>query len=121
LNIVEFRNGVAQTNKPLNGFYEVTKKRDQRKAKFTAKYWKLLDFTAHHMPEGMTYTVDLSNATKEFMHLIMKQIQGVDSVSHQNMSNEDFKRVYSNVLDHCCQLLKTQNKTVIKELTGFFQ
>jgi len=120
LNIVEFRNGVAQTNKPLNGFYEMKKKQD-RNGKFLSKYWKLLDFTAHHIPEGIVYTVDLSNADKELLHGIIKDIQGVESVSFAKMIEEDFEKYYSNVLDHCCQLLKTQKETVIKELTGFFQ
>lgn len=118
--IVEFKDGVPQTNKVLNGFYEVVKKRDQRKAGLTSKYWVLLEFTAFNMPEGMTYTVDLSNANKETLGIIMKQIQGVGSVSHDKMTNEDFQKHYSDTLDHCCKLLGASPETIINELTGYF-
>ena len=117
--IIEFRNGVPVTDKPLNGFYEVTKKRDQRKAQFTAKYWKLLDFTAFHMPEGITYTIDLSNASKEALHEIIKDIQSVKSVAHDKMNTDDFQKHYSDTLDHCCKLLRTSRESVINELVGF--
>jgi len=116
--IVEFKNGVPQTNGPLNGFYEV-KKKQERNGSHLRKYWALINLTAHNLPEGMTYTVDLSNCKPELLHEIIKTIQGVESVSFGKMSQEQFNEHYSNTLDHCCKLLGVAPEAVIKELVGF--
>ena len=116
--IVEFKNGVPVTDRILNGYYEVKKKQD-RNGKHLKKYWSLMNFTDFHLPEEMTYTVDLSNCKPELFHEIIKDIQGVESVSFGKMSQEQFNEYYSDTLDHCCKLLGTSPETVINELVGF--
>jgi len=117
--ILEFRNSVPATDKPLNGFFEV-KKKQERNGRHLKKYWSLINFTAHHLPEGMTYTVDLSNCKPELLHEIIKTIQGVESVSFGKMSQEAFNDHYSDTLDHCCKLIGVAPEAVIEELTNFF-
>jgi len=116
--IVEFRNGQPVTDKPLNGFYEL-KKKQERNGQHLKKYWSLINFTAHHLPEGMTYTVDLSNCKPELLHEIIKTIQGVESVSFGKMSQEQFNEHYSDTLDHCSKLIGVAPETVINELVGY--
>jgi hypothetical protein len=79
-----------------------------------------MNFTTHHLPEGMTYTVDLSNCKPELLHEIIKTIQGVESVSFGKMTQEKFDEHYSDTLDHCCKLLGTSPEVVIDELVNFF-
>ncbi len=117
--IVEFKNGIPQTNDTLNGFYEVKKKQD-RNARHLKKYWALINFTAHHLPEGIAYTVDLNNCGPDLLHEIIKSIQGVESISFGKMSQDKFNEHYSDTLDHCCKLLGTSPEIVIEELTNFF-
>ena len=117
--ILEFKYGVPQTNDKLNGFYEVKKKQD-RNGRFLKKYWALINFTAFHMPEGIKYTIDLSNCTPDTLHEIIKDIQCVESISFGKMSEDDFSKHYSDTLDHCCKLLGTSPEVVIQELTNFF-
>lgn len=116
---MEFKNGVPQTNEPLNGFFEL-KKKQKRNGSHLRKYWALMNLTASNLPEGMTYTVDLSNCKPELLHEIIKTIQGVESVSFGKMSQEKFDEHYSDTLDHCCKLLGTSPETVINELTSYF-
>ena len=118
MNIIEFKNGVPISEKPLNGFYEV-KKKQERNGKHLKKYWSLMNFTAHHLPEGMTYTVDLSNCKPELLHEIIKTIQGVESVSFGKMTQEQFNEHYSDTLDHCSKLIGVAPEAVIQELVGF--
>jgi hypothetical protein len=117
--IVEFKDGVPQTNERLNGFFEL-KKKQERNGRHLRKYWSLMNLTASNLPEGMTYTVDLSNCKPELLHEIIKTIQGVESVSFGKMSQGQFNEHYSDTLDHCCKLLGTSPETVINELTGYF-
>jgi hypothetical protein len=117
--IVEFRNGVPVTDKPLNGFYEV-KKKQERNGRFLKKYWSLIGFTAHNIPEGIKYTIDLSNVSQDALHEIIKDIQGIESISFGKMTEEKFSEHYSNTLDHCCKLLGTSPEIVVEELTGYF-
>ena len=117
--IIEFKNSAPITNKPLNGFYEVSKKQE-RNGKFLRKYWSLMDFTAFNLPEGLKYTIDLSLCTKEMLHEIIKSIQGVESISFAKMKEDDFEKYYSDTLDHCCKLLGVAKETVINELVGYF-
>lgn len=118
MNIVEFKNNVPQTSKPLNGFYEL-KRKQERNGRFLSKYWLLCSFTAYHMPEGSKIEVDMSNPSKEMMSEVIKSIRGVKSVSFAKMSEDDFKEHYSRTLDECCKLLGTSAETVINELVGF--
>ena len=118
MKVIEFKNGIPVTDKVLNGFYEVQKKQN-RNGRFLKKYWKLIEFTMHHMPEDITYTVEVSHCTKEMLHEIFKELQGVDSIAFGKMSEEEFEKHYSNTLDHCCKLLGTSEETVIKELVSF--
>lgn len=118
-NIIEFKDNVPQSNTVLNGFYEVQKKQN-RNGRFLKKYWKLLEFISFNIPEGIEYTVSLDNITKEHLHEILKQIQGVESVSFAKMTEQDFERHYSDTLDHCCKLLRVAPEVVIDELTRFF-
>ena len=117
--IIEFINGVPQTDKPLNGYYEVKKKQD-RNGLFLAKYWKLLQFTAFHIPEKYKIEMDLSYCSKEMLHEVLKQARGVESVSFAKMTEEQFSEHYSAVLDQCCAILGTKPETVIQELTSYF-
>jgi hypothetical protein len=117
--IIQFIDGIPQTNKKLNGYFEVQKKQD-RNGKFLKKYWELMAFTAHHIPEGINYNVNLDNCTKDLLHEIIKGIQGVESISFAKMTEDDFNKHYSNTLDHCCKLLGTSPEIVIQELVGFF-
>ena len=119
MNIIEFRDNVPVTNDKLNGFYKVQKKQN-RNGKFLKKYWALIGFTAFHMPEDITYEVDVSNGSKEMLHEILKEIQGVESISFSKMSEQDFENHYSDTLDHCCKLLGASPETIIQELTQFF-
>ena len=79
-----------------------------------------MNFASHHLPEGMTYTVDLNNCKPELLHEIIKTIQGVESVSFGKMDQEKFNRHYSDTLDHSCKLLGTSPETVINELASYF-
>ena len=116
--ILQFINNVPQTNRVLNGYYEIQKKQD-RNGKFLAKYWALCEFTAFHMPEGTKIEIDLSNCTKEMMSEIVKSIRGVESISYAKMSEEQFEKHYSDMLDECCKLLRLAPETVINDLVGF--
>jgi len=118
-DIIQFINGVPQTNKKLNGYYEI-KKKQERNGKFLAKYWKLLEFTAFNMPHGATIEIDLSNATKELLHETTKSSSGIESVSFAKMSEEEFGEHYSRVVDQCCSMLRTTAKKVLDNLVGFF-
>lgn len=116
--IIKFVNNIPQTQKPLNGFYEIQRKQD-RNGRFLKKYWTLISFVCFHMPEGAKIEIDLSNCSKEMMSETIKSIRGVKSVSFAKMTEEQFQEHYSRTLDECCKLLGLAPETVINELVGF--
>ena len=110
-----------------DGSYHVEIKQP-RNIKFHRKYWKLIEFTLHHLPEKFNYTVSLMGVNvaevainnKDTLHCLFKYLLGVESISFASMSESDFKEFYGRSLDICCRLLGTSEETVIKELTHYF-
>ena len=114
----EIKNNTILDRNMKDGSYEleVVKKRN---CKLLAKYWKLLQFACYHMPEGMKYTIDLSNCTKEAFHEILKNVEGKESVSFGKMSEDEFRQHYSRTLDLICGLLSVEKEDVINELVSY--
>ena len=119
MQIVRFIDGIPQTDKKLNGYYELKKKQD-RNGRFLQKYWALMAFTAFNIPHGTDMQINLDNASKEMLHEIIKSIRGVESISFAKMSEDEFKDHYSAVLDECSKIIGASPDVVIEELVGFF-
>ena len=100
----------------------------QRKIRFLNKYWKLIEFTLHHLPERLEYSVSLFGVevakvpitSKECLHRLFKYFMGVESISFNEMDEDEFSEFYSRSLDICCKLLGATEDKVIQELTMFF-
>ena len=119
MNIVQFIDGVPQTDKKLNGYFEL-KKKQPRNGRFLAKYWKLCSFLAEHIPHGFSFTVTRELSTKDDAHELFKDLANIESVSFSKLTEEQFSQHYSNALDVCCSVLGSEKEETINQLTGYF-
>ena len=119
MNVVQFIDGVPQTDKKLHGYFEMRRKQD-RNGRFLAKYWKLCNFLAEHIPHGFSFTVTRELSTKDDSNLLFKDLANVDSVGFAKLTEEEFNEHYSHALDVCCKILGNEKETVIQELVNYF-
>lgn len=103
---------------------------DQRNYLFHKKYFALIRFTFHHLPERFDgQFMDEEDLREELLKAIGWKRTYIDfngkeqtrakSISYESVGQKRFEKIYQRTLDVVCRMLDTNEETIMGELLHF--